>query len=131
MAFHKKNLILTNTLIEEHTYTSDGSIVHGNYKDRERQSHGQYLLRQLDNVWKTEEQRKAMFATIKDRHGTYIEVKGAENCDLLFNSLDNTTEGIEFLKLRNEESADGSVSVQSATVFIPEGKELFFNKKTQ
>lgn len=131
MAFHKKNLILTNTLIEEHTYTSDGSIVHGNYKDRERQSHGQYLLRQLDNVWKTEEQRKAMFATIKDRHGTYIEVKGAENCDLLFNSLDNTTEGIEFLKLRNEESADGSVSVQSATVFIPEGKELFFNKKIQ
>jgi hypothetical protein len=131
LAFHKKNLVLTNTLIEEHIYTSDSSIVHEHYKERERQSHGQYLLRQLDNVWKTEEQRKAMFATIKDRQGTYIEVKGAENCDLLFNSLDNATEGIEFLKLRNEESADGSVSVQSATVFIPDGKESFFNKKVQ
>lgn len=131
MAFHKKNLVLTSTLVETHTYTPDGAIVKEKYKKRERQSHGRYLLRQLDNVWRTEEQKKAMFATIKDRHGTYIEVKGAENYDLLFNSLDNATEGIEFLKLRNEENVDGSVCVQSATVFVPEGKESFFNKKVQ
>lgn len=131
MSFHKKNIFLNNTLVEQHTYTSDNAIISKTYKERDRNVHGQYLLHQLDSVWKINEQRKAMFATIKDRHGTYIEVKGAENCDLLFKSLDNATEGIEFLNLRDEKSEDGNASLQSATVFIPEGKESYFNKKVQ
>ena len=131
MIFHKRNLFLSNTLVEQHTYTSDGAVINKHYVPRDRNKHGKKLLRQLDYVWKTEEQRKATFASIKERQGTYIEVKGAENCDLLFNSLGNATQGIEFLNLRNEIDEQENVSVQSATVFIPEGKEHYFNDKVQ
>jgi len=79
---------LTNTY-EEHSYTSDSTIITKNYKPRIRQEHGEYLLKQLNQVWVDEDQRKAMFASIQERQGTYIEVKGAENCDLLFKSLES------------------------------------------
>ena len=128
MAFHKKNIILTNTY-EEHSYTSDSTVITKNYKPRIRQEHGEYLLKQLNQVWADEDQRKAMFASIRERQGTYIEVKGAENCDLLFKSLENAKQGIEFLNLRNENVEEGVV--QSATVFIPEGKENYFNDRVQ
>jgi hypothetical protein len=103
LAFHKKNIFLTNTY-EEHSYTSDSTVITKNYKPRIRQEHGEYILKQLNKVWADEDQRKAMFASIRERQGTYIEVKGAENCDLLFKSLESAKQGIEFLNLRNEEA---------------------------
>jgi hypothetical protein len=47
----------------------------------------------------------------------------------LFKSLESAKQGIEFLNLRNEEVGEGIV--QSATVFIPEGKENYFNDRVQ
>lgn len=131
MSFHKKNIVLQHTLVDTYTYTSDGSHVNKKYKPRERQEHGTYLLKQLDSMWKNAEQRKAMFATIKEREGTYIEVKGADNCDLLYKSLENVKEGIEFLNLREDTLGEENITVQSAMVFIPDGKENFLNNKIQ
>jgi len=128
LAFHKKNIILTDTY-EAHSYTSDSAVINKNYKPRVRQEHGNYLLNQLNEVWLEVEKRKAMFASIKERHGTYIEFKGAENCDLLYKSLENAHQGIEFLNLRNEKFQDAIV--KTATVFIPEGKENYFNDRVQ
>lgn len=125
----KRNLILENTY-EIHQYTADGSRVTPVFLKRDRKSHGERLLRQLDAVWQSDEQQKAMFAAIKERQGTYIEFKGAENCDLVSKSLENATQGIKLLNFRNEIS-DDDVIVQAATVFVPAGKENYFNKKIQ
>lgn len=125
----RRNLILKDTY-EVHPYTSEGQQVTKHFPPRDRASHGNGLLRQLDNVWRSDEQQRAMFAAIKDRQGTYIEFKGADNCDLVHKSLENVTQGIELLNLRSDIDADG-VSVQSATVFVPTGKEEYFNKKVQ
>lgn len=125
----KKNLILENTY-EVHQYTADGSRATQVFKPRERISHGTRLLKQLDSVWQGDEQQKAMFAAIKERQGTYIEFKGAENCDLVSKSLENASQGIKLLNFRNEISDDDAI-VQAATVFVPTGKENYFNKKIQ
>lgn len=125
----KKNLVLENTY-EVHQYTADSSRGKQTFIPRDRAMHGNRLLRQLDSVWEGDEQQKAMFAAIKERQGTYIEFKGAENCDLLSKSLENVTQGIRLLNFRNEIADDG-VKVQAATVFVPTGKENYFNQKIQ
>lgn len=125
----KKNFILENTY-EVHQYTADGTRGGQIFKPRDRESHGRRLLKQLDSVWQSNEQQRAMFAAIKERQGTYIEFRGAENCDLVSKSLENATQGISLLNYRNEISDDGVV-VQAATVFVPVGKENYFNKKIQ
>ncbi len=125
----KKNIILENTY-EVHQYTADGTRGGQSFKPRDRESHGRYLLRQLDSVWQKDEQQRAMFAAIKERQGTYIEFRGAENCDLVSKSLENVTQGITLLNFRNEISDAGAV-VQAATVFVPAGKENYFNEKVQ
>lgn len=125
----KKNLILENTY-EVYQYTADGTRGGHVIKQRDRESHGRQLLKQLDFVWQRNEQQKAMFAAIKERQGTYIEFKGAENCDLVSKSLENSTQGITLLNFRNEISDNGA-TVQVATVFVPVGKENYFNKKIQ
>ena len=129
MTTSKKNFILQDTY-EIHQYTADSSRSRTAFAPRNRDSHGKRLLRQLDDVWKGNEQQKAMFASIKEREGTYIEFKGAEDCDLVSKSLENNREGIELLNFRNEISSNG-VKVQAATVFVPTGKEGYFNKKVQ
>ena len=102
----KKNFILKNTY-EVHQYTADGTRGGQVFKPRDRESHGRLLLKQLDSVWKSNEQQRAMFAAIKERQGTYIEFRGAENCDLVSKSLENATQGITLLNFRNEISDDG------------------------
>lgn len=126
----KKNFILENTY-EVHPFTAvNGGKDGRRFVQRDRTQHGTRLLQQLDTAWKDNEQQKAMFATIKDRQGTYIEFRGADNCDLVFQSLENATEGIRLLNFRQESTPMGT-EVQAATVFIPDGKEGYFNKKIQ
>lgn len=125
----KKNIILHNTY-DAINFISDSSRSNNKIKPRDREFHGQRLLRQFENVWKTNEQQKAMFATIKERQGTYIEFKGASNCDLLIKSLENTSQGIELLNVRSITQADNEI-VECATVFIPDGKEHYFNDQIQ
>lgn len=125
----KKNFILKNTY-EVYQYTADGTPGELVFKLRDREIHGKRLLKQLDSVWQSNAQQRAMFAAIKERQGTYIEFRGAENCDLVSKSLENATQGITLLNFRNEISDEGVV-VQAATVFVPVGKESYFNKKIQ
>lgn len=123
----KKNFILENTY-EVLKYTADGQRGGKKFKERDRYNHGRELLKQLDNVWKRNEKQKAMFAAIKEREGTYLEFRGADNCDLVAKSLENVNKGIELLNLRNVPFGD-EVVVQVATVFVPDGEENFFNER--
>ena len=128
MPFHKKNLILKDTY-EVDIYTSDSARGNNKFKPRDKNVHGNYLLRQLNYVWSADEQHKAMFATLKQQEGIYIEFKGAENCDLITKSLENASQGIKLLNLRDIENENGIT--QSATVYIPIDKKDYFNKKVQ
>ncbi|MHB8127812.1 MAG: S8 family peptidase [Mobilitalea sp.] len=128
MPFHKKNLILKDTY-EVNIYTSDSARGSNKFKPRDKNVHGNHLLSQLNYVWSADEQHKAMFATLKQQEGIYIEFKGAENCDLITKSLENASQGIKLLNLRDIENENGIT--QSATVYIPKDKKDYFNKKVQ
>ncbi len=129
MNSQKKNIILQNTY-EVHQYIADGSMGTKKLMARDRNNHGKRLLHHLDELWKSDAQQRAMFAAIKERQGTYIEFRGAENCDLVYKSLENASQGIRLLNMREEE-LDKGVAVQSATVFVPTGKEDYFNHRIQ
>jgi len=97
--------------------------------DRDKTSHSQRLLKQLDIIWKTidkkNEQRKAIF--IASKEGYYFDIIGKKGFDLKIKSLDNLTEGI---RLRNvKEQLIGNQKILKATVFVPEKKRGFFLKK--
>lgn len=124
----KDNFLLKNTF-EVHSYTGEGRPAKNRVVIRDRQAHGKKLLKQLDEAWKSNEQQKAMFASIKDRKGTYIEFKGAENYNLVYGSLENATQGIKLLNVRCENSSDNNGEIQTATVFVPSGKEGYFADK--
>ena len=129
MNSQKRNIVLQNTY-EVHQYIADGSMGTRKLMTRDRNSHGKRLLHHLDELWKSDAQQRAMFAAIKERQGTYIEFRGAENCDLVYKSLENASQGIRLLNIREEE-LDKGVAVQSATVFVPAGKEDYFNHRIQ
>ena len=72
-------------------------------------------------------------AAISYNTGTYVEFVGAENCDLLTKSLEDSRQGIKLLNVRDEISAvdedNNPIIITKATVFIPNGKETVFIKK--
>ena len=72
-------------------------------------------------------------AAISYNTGTYVEFVGAENCDLLTKSLEDSRQGIKLLNVRDEISAVDEdynpIIMTKATVFIPNGKETVFIKK--
>lgn len=70
-------------------------------------------------------------AAIKHKTGTYVEFSGAENCDLVVKSLENISQGIKLLNVRDELSQinDTDIITTKATVYIPNGKEEYFIKK--
>ena len=97
----RKNILLRGTC-EVYPYkTAQGGGTKDKSAKRERSVHGQKLLNQLNAIWQTNEKQKAMFAAIREREGTYIEFKGAENCKLITNSLENLTQGIALLNVRS------------------------------
>lgn len=97
---------------------------------RDRSKHGKAILEQLGKAWKENTKQRAMFASIKDREGTYLEFRGRQECDLIYKSLENIAQGIKLLNVRKEMHTN-SGTVQAATVFVPTGKENYFNKKVQ
>lgn len=72
-------------------------------------------------------------AAISYNTGTYVEFVGAENCDLLTKSLEDSRQGIKLLNVRDivteyDENNNPKI-ITKATVFIPTGKENVFIKK--
>ncbi len=121
---------ILNDTCESQKYTAEGTPVSSKPIQRDRASHGAKLIRQLDDAWEENSQQRANFISVKDRKGTYIEFQGAENYELVTKSLENMQQGIRLLNVR-EDIHTNSGKIQSATVFIPDGKENYFNKKIQ
>lgn len=99
-----------------------------------RQEHSNTLISQLREAQKYfNEYTPQQVAAISYNTGTYVEFSGAENCDLLTKSLEDSRQGIKLLNVRDvvTQSIDDSNAtiVTKATVFIPTGKEEVFIKK--
>lgn len=99
-----------------------------------RQSHSDKLVAQFREAQNhfnsyTPEQ----VAAISYNTGTYVEFVGAENCDLVTKSLEDSRQGIKLLNVRDvvsecDENHNSKITTK-ATVFIPAGKEDVFIKK--
>ncbi len=92
---------------------------------RQRQSHGQKLLRKFDRI--REESRTIISDQkafgIDAGNGIYIQFESEPNFELKFESLEATRSGIELLAVRQVEKKT------FATVFVPEGKLDILTKK--
>lgn len=97
-----------------------------------RQAHSDRLIAQFrdaQNHFNTYTPEQV--AAISYNTGTYVEFIGAENCDLITKSLENSRQGIKLLNVRDivTQTNDEITIITKATVFIPTGKEEVFIKK--
>jgi len=96
---------------------------------RDRQSHGAKLRRQLEAAWQDADRiadsRTAVSLPV--REGVYLEFRSLPDHELVAKSLENRGSGIRLLNVRTEPVKDDPEhGVTRATVFIPSGKEHFF-----
>ncbi len=91
---------------------------------RNRQQHAQILFEKITRVREESEalkQQRTAFG-VDAQTGIYLEFESEPDFDLKCESLENSTQGIELLSIKKE----GAKTL--ATVFIPEGKLVHFEK---
>lgn len=106
---------------------------------RNRQTHGEFLHRRLQQAWTESENEQAVFHT--NREGIYLEFKSDPGAELVTKSLeDMNSKQIRLLNVREEKQKvvnpeNGEVEEQSttyATVYIANTqKEFFFDRLEQ
>ena len=120
-----KHILIRNTARKE-PYTSPSSRGKTfNIPPRQRQTHGQKLLRQFDRL---REEAKGLFNEqkafgIDARNGICLQFEGEPDFDLKFESLEAIKSDIELLAVQQKEEKT------YATIFVPEGKLDILIKK--
>ena len=120
-----QHILIKNTARKE-PYTSPLSRGKTfNIPPRQRQTHGQKLLRQFDRL---REEAKGLFNEqkafgIDARNGICLQFEGEPDFDLKFESLEAIKSDIELLAVQQKEEKT------YATVFVPEGKLDILIKK--
>ena len=98
-----------------------------------RQAHSDRLLAQFHDAQNQfNSYTPQQVAAISYNTGTYVEFSGAENCELLTKSLEDSRQGIKLLNVRDAfaQTEDNlTATITRATVFIPTGKEQVFIRK--
>jgi hypothetical protein len=89
--------------------------------------HGDALKKQLDRAWKNLGARDAHHdaVAVEARHGVYLEFASAPRFDLALSSLEDRRAGIELAATRTQ------ADVTYATVYVPNGKLGYFEKKVE
>lgn len=123
------NIHLKNT-IEPLSYKSSGKPgAPLKLPKRDSDNHFNYLKRQFDAILADQDKESTKkpngILTLKRKNGTYLEFSGMQNYELIVRSLENIPSGIRLLNVRDENE------VIKATVYVPNGKELFFMKKLE
>lgn len=119
------HLFIKNTAISSR-YTTPATRGGGiNTPQRDRQSHAQRLLNQVEQIQQQEpeliQEQKAFGLEVNN--GIYLAFESEQDFELKFQSLDFQTSGIEIC---NVQEKDKKII---ATVFVPEGKLTHFLKK--
>jgi hypothetical protein len=120
----RPHLIITNTASAER-FTSPSSVRDQKpIPERERNEHGQYLLKQVRQLEQDAQQlgleQRAFGVDVGN--GVFLEFESAPNFELPLQSLENKTHRIELVAVREEDNKT------FATVFVPEGKLSHFEK---
>jgi len=118
--------IKTPAIASRYTTPSSGGGGAGiNTPQRDRQSHAQRLLNQVEEIQQQEseliQQQKAFGLEVNN--GIYLAFESEQGFELKFQSLDFQTSGIELCTVKE---VDKQII---ATVFVPEGKLTHFLKK--
>ena len=121
-----KHIFLKNNL-KSQDFTSSG-MGGKNIKERDRQSHGEYIKQKLEKIYKeiedTQDDKKS--SSLETHEGKYIVFESAEGFDLMAQSLVGSGIVLKNTKIRIK--ANNNTVIQ-ATVFIPHGKEnILLNK---
>lgn len=124
MSVDKKNIFLTDTR-EVLAYRSKSNPITTNYPVRtDFSAHASFIERKMREA-RNKDLSQRQVAAIRYKTGLYLEIVGQQGCELCTKSLDNRTEGIKLLNVREEENTT------KATVYIPAGKENYFLDKIE
>ncbi|MBN2429394.1 MAG: S8 family peptidase [Deltaproteobacteria bacterium] len=121
----KKHFLLGNLADPEPFSPPRRSISPVSIPARERQSHGNHLLRQVEQLKPAMQNAKEVQEAAgldKDGLGLRLEFESFDDIDLAIESLARERSGIELLNVRRDEN------ITFATVFVPDGKLLHFEK---
>jgi hypothetical protein len=107
MAVEKKNIFLTDTVVENLPYTSRPSFFESNIPTRaNRAGHGTFLKGKFEEAYKqNQELTQRQVAAIKYKEGIYLEFSGKENHELVVKSLENTRGGIRLLNVHTDKES--------------------------
>ena len=98
---------------------------------RNRASHSQRLINELQAIWadvaKRTAQREAI--SLSSKEGTYLEFTSQTGNDLITKSLEDVRQGVRLLNIR--QTGEGENQQTLATVYVPTGKERHFLKKVE
>lgn len=111
-------LVSQTATTEPYTTPQPGRGPTLNIPGRDRQQHAQSLFARLSHVRQESEalkQQRTAFG-VDSQAGIYLEFESEPDFDLKFESLENSTQGIELLSIKKV----GEKTL--ATVFVPEGK---------
>ena len=110
-------------------YTANRARTTFNLPQRNRLLHSEQLIARFDTIRNRNEesiqQRQALLLPTRD--GSYLEFKSLVNHDLITKSLENITQGVRLLNVRDV-LLNGNKET-FATVFVPRGQEQHFLNK--
>ncbi len=100
--------------------------------DRDRITHSQKLLKQLEDIWLKKDQlnQRREAEQITTREGSYISFTSAVDNDLITKSLEDLRKGIRLLNIKEILVGEDQTQIR-ATVYVPNGKEGHFINKIQ
>ncbi len=102
-----------------------------NIPKRNRHQHGRFLKRKFKTLWKEskKENEKLKAVGLSAKNGIYVEFQSQNDFDLITKSLENISQGVRILNIREDHKNDKKITL--ATVYIPNNKASYFLKKIE
>jgi hypothetical protein len=111
-------------------YQGRGGGGEPNIPARNRNQHSNMLLQQLSDTVNALQTAKAdrQQDALPNRKGNYLKFEGRASYDLLTEQLENRGQEIRLLNVK-ESGENIEEKIISATIYVPEDREVFFRKK--
>lgn len=130
MAENYKHIFISGNVKSEKYKIKGNPVTAKPLPIRNRETHSQKLLTQLDAIWQQKEEIKQQRGAeqIATREGTYISFTSAADHDLITRSLEDLRKGIRLLNINEIPIGENQTQIR-ATVYVPNGKEGLFISK--
>jgi hypothetical protein len=127
---NRRHILVTATPETEGFTSRRSSRARAFTRPTDRVQHAQTLTQALTAAVDQVTQRRAEEAA-PAKAGVYIQFQGPAGVDLRLESLENKNAGIELRGVHRTRPAEGAPEIETATVFIPEGKVGHFLSRFQ